>query len=54
MREIIAFREQIMGWMVRGEVEGHAKLTVADAERVLHERLDQCYVKAARRCGCPE
>jgi hypothetical protein len=44
MREIIAFREQIMGWMVRGEVEGHAKLTVAEAERILHERLDQCYV----------
>lgn len=44
MDEILAFRAQIKGWMVRGEVEGQPKLSVADADRILHERLDQCYV----------
>ena len=30
--------------MVRGEVEGQPKLSVAEADRIVHERLDQCHV----------
>jgi len=30
--------------MVRGEVEGHPKLPAGEADRLLHERLDQCHV----------
>jgi hypothetical protein len=44
IEEIAAFRAQLKGWMVRGEVEGQPKIGVADADRILHERLDQCYV----------
>ena len=44
MEEMSAFRAQIKGWMVRGEVEGQPKMSVADADRIVHERLDQCYV----------
>jgi hypothetical protein len=41
MREMMAFRDQIKGWMVRGEPEGLPKMKVAEADRILHERLDQ-------------
>jgi hypothetical protein len=44
MKEMVAFRDQIKGWMVRGELEGLPKMKVAEADRILHERLDQCYV----------
>jgi hypothetical protein len=44
MKEMVAFRAQIKGWMVRGEVEGQPKMSVAEADRIVHERLDQCYV----------
>jgi hypothetical protein len=44
VEEMAAFRAQLKGWMVRGEVEGQPKMSAADADRILHERLDQCYV----------
>ena len=44
VEEIAAFRAQLKGWMMRGEVEGQPRLTAAEADRILHERLDQCYV----------
>ncbi len=42
--EMEAFRSLLGNWMVRGEVPGQPKLSVAEADRILHERLDQCYV----------
>jgi hypothetical protein len=44
VEEIAAFRAQLKSWMVRGEVEGQPKLSAGEADRLLHERLDQCYV----------
>ena len=44
IEEIAAFRAQLKGWLVRGEVEGQPKIGAAEADRILHERLDQCYV----------
>jgi hypothetical protein len=44
IEELAAFRAQLKGWMVRGEVEGLPKIGVTEADRILHERLDQCYV----------
>jgi hypothetical protein len=44
IEEMAAFRTLIKGWMVRGEVEGQPKLSVAEADRIVHERLDQCHV----------
>jgi hypothetical protein len=42
--EIAAFRSLIKGWMVRGEVEGQPRMTSSDADRIIYEHLDQCYV----------
>ena len=42
--EIAAFRAQLMNWMVRGEVEGQPKMSSVEADRILRERMDQCYV----------
>jgi hypothetical protein len=44
IEEIAAFRAQLRSWMVRGEVEGQPKMSVVEADRILYERLDQCYV----------
>jgi hypothetical protein len=44
VREMATFRAQLKGWMVRGEVEGQPKLSADEADRLLHERLDQCHV----------
>jgi hypothetical protein len=44
VREMAAFRALIRGWMVRGEVEGQGKLSADEADRILYERLDQCFV----------
>ncbi len=44
IEEMAAFRAQLKSWMVRGEVEGQPKLSVTEADRIVHERLDQCYV----------
>ena len=30
--------------MIRGEVEGQPKMSVAEADRIVHERIDQCHV----------
>jgi hypothetical protein len=42
--EIAAFRSQVRNWMVKGDVPGQPKIEAAEADRILHERLDQCYV----------
>ena len=44
IEEIAAFRALIRGWMVRGEVPGQPKLSPAEADRIIFERLDQCYI----------
>jgi hypothetical protein len=44
VEEMAAFRAQLKNWMVRGQVEGQPKLSGSEADRILHERLDQCYV----------
>jgi hypothetical protein len=44
IEEMAAFRTLIKGWMVRGEVEGEPTLSVAEADRIVYERLDQCHV----------
>ena len=42
--QIEAFRQSIKRLMIRGEVEDMPKITSASADRLLYERLDQCYV----------
>jgi hypothetical protein len=42
--EMAAFRALIKGWMLRGEVKGQPKLSAAEADRIIYERLDQCHV----------
>ena len=42
--EIAAFRSLVKAWLIKGEVPGQPKLGAAEADRILHERLDQCYV----------
>lgn len=42
--ELEAFRSLLGNWMVKGEVPGQPRLAAAEANRILHERLDQCYV----------
>jgi hypothetical protein len=44
IEEMAAFRSLIKGWMVRGDVQGHPRLSAGEADRIVHERLDQCYV----------
>ena len=44
VREMAAFRDQVRGWMVRGHGEGRARMSVAEADRILHEKLGQCFV----------
>jgi hypothetical protein len=44
VEEMAAFRALIKGWMVRGEVNGQPKLSAAEADRIVYERLDQCHV----------
>ena len=44
IEEMTAFRAQLTAWMVRGEVEGQPKMSAAEADRIVSERLDQCYV----------
>ena len=44
VEEFTAFRALLKSWMVRGEVEGQPKWGAADADRILRERLDQCFV----------
>jgi hypothetical protein len=44
LTEILAFRSLLKGWMVNGDVPGQPKIAAAEADRILHERLDQCYV----------
>ncbi|MHC5539467.1 hypothetical protein ACYOEI_14715 [Singulisphaera rosea] len=44
VREMAAFREQLRGWMVRGEVEGQRKLSGTEADRILYDRLGHCFV----------
>src|SRR5262249_48596355 len=44
LAEIAAFRSLLKGWMVRGEVPGQPRIAADEADRILHERLDQCYV----------
>jgi hypothetical protein len=44
MKEMVAFQAQIKGWMIRGELEGQPRMSVAEADRIVRERLDQCYV----------
>ena len=44
IEEMAAFRSLLKGWMIRGEVEGQPKMSVAEADRIVHERLDQCHV----------
>ncbi len=44
VEEVAAFRDQLKNWMVRGEVDEQPRLTASEADRILHERLDQCYV----------
>jgi hypothetical protein len=44
IEEMAAFRALLKGWMVRGEVEGQPKLSIAEADRIVYERLDQCHV----------
>ena len=42
--EIAAFRSLLKGWMIKGEVPGQPRIAAAEADRILHERLGQCYV----------
>jgi hypothetical protein len=42
--EIAAFRSLLRGWMIKGEVPGQPRIAAAEADRILHERLGQCYV----------
>ena len=44
VEEFTAFRALLKTWMVRGEVEGQPQWSTTDADRVLRERLDQCFV----------
>jgi hypothetical protein len=44
VEEMAAFRALIKDWMVRGEVNGQPKLSAAEADRIVYERLDQCHV----------
>ena len=44
IEEIAAFRSLLKGWMVRAKWRASRRSSVAEADRILHERLDQCYV----------
>ncbi len=44
VEEMAAFRDQLKSWMVRGSLEGLPMFSPSEADRILHERLDQCYV----------
>ncbi len=44
LAEIAAFRSLLKGWMVKGDVPGQSRIDPAEADRILHERLDQCFV----------